>query len=60
MLDAQVEGDDLIFLFGFQLLVGDDIGYALTPGVWFGGGDVFDDVAVEQAGVLLELGGEFF
>jgi len=54
LLDAVIEGDDLVFLFGRPFDAAQYIDDALLPAVSFLGGDIFDDVSADQAGVFVE------
>ena len=54
LLDAVIEGNDLVFLFGRAFDIAQYIDDALFPAVSFLGGDIFDDVPSDQAGVSVE------
>ena len=54
LLDAVIEGHDLVFLFGRAFDAAQYIDDALLPAVSFLGRDVFDDVPADQAGVSIE------
>ena len=54
LLDAVIESDDLVFLFGCAFGIAQYIDDTLLPAVSFLRGDVFDDVPAGQAGVFVK------